>query len=294
MRSAYRVRRCIITLHLMFDRSFRTMKRNIFAVILSFTLATSLCPAIALGGELQSAAIEDAALQASDPLRTTLKSKGAIFDLKEGKVLTTSKFYRGVGNLPYYMRLDSMVVSDSSKIEGYKEAQLSISFKIKKNMTVAQKKKIIAAWKKACKTDPTGVIFKEQIMSNFRYFLVDYFSGKNLENPNNTAHVTRQSTWSFSSDAAYKDKLGWWFRTPVRGNVKVIIQYPSSYKNLCLGFGADRWSNSDMSKYDASFNGSATYTEKGKKKKVKPYAANFYQTDYLNKARNNYHFVRLA
>ncbi len=270
------------------------IKKTISAGIISAALVVSLCPGMAIADEITSAEPEDFLPQvAAEQVDTTIKTKGAKFDLKKGKVLATSKFMRGAGNIPFVMRLDNGKVTDSTENKDFKQAELTISFKIKKNLNAAQKKKIMAAWKKTCKSDPAGEILKEKIFANYRFFLVDYVTGENLENPNNTAQVTRQSDWSFSGYAGYRDKLNWWYKTPVKGNLKVTIQYPKTYKNLCFGFGADRWTNYDMSKYDASFNGSTTYKENGKMKKVKPYAATFYQTDFLKKARNNYHFIKL-
>ena len=273
------------------------IKKKIVAGIISAALVVSLTPSTVLAQEVQTAQIEDFAPQVlSEQAAVTLKSKGAKFDLKKGKVLNTSLFIRGAGNIPYNVKLNSAKITDSQKQEGYKHAELSITFKSKKNLTTAQKKKIMAAWKKICKTDlnTPSVVLDKRILSYYRFFIVDYVTGKNLLDPNSKANVSIERQWSGGNYAGYRDKSNWWFRIAMKENLTVNIEYPASCKNLCFGAGADKWTNYDMSKYDASFNGSNTYMEKGKKKKVKSFAATYYQTNFLKKARNNYHFIKLS
>ncbi len=274
------------------------LKRKIIAGIMSAALTVSLCPGAALAQELHVGQIaEDFWPQAlSEQMSASLYSQGALFDLKVGESLSTSRFLGGVGNIPYTVTLNSAKVTNSTKYKGYREAVLNVTFKAKKLLTTAQKKKVIAAYKKACKSDKNNVsvVWSEKMSAYLRYMLVDYTTGKSLFDSSTGIKVSAKSSWNHSQYVSYKDSKNWSFKEPLQSDLQVTLYYPTTYKNLCFGVGCDKWANAKMTKYDMAFRGKDYYWSGNNKQSVTPYSSTYYQTSFLKKARGNYHFIRLG
>lgn len=283
------------------------VKSKVLSAAMAFVLALGLCPSLAFAGEGGAASAQVPAatsLAAGSTAPSALnaqatgnmKQRGVKFDLKVGKSVKTKSFVKGVGKVGYTAKLSGLKVAKKSA--GTKKATFTVTYKLDKQLTESQGKKVLRAWKKAQAAVgyvlPSDEVFNTWIGTHLLWFATDFQTGESLESPDNAYGVETSSAWSHSGDKRFGTDEGW-FSQSKTVKAKVTITFPSDYENLCVGIGGEPAAKSSRTKADASIMGDSSYIKGGTwKSDATPYDSTYFETSYFKKYKSNFHFMRIS
>ncbi len=268
--------------------------KKIISCISLCMLVISLCPSLAFASELHTGSIAD---QAFAPAKMqdvrNLKERGVNFDLVNGKTYTIKSYLTGYGTFEHNAKIAGLKVTSAEP--GFKKATFTMALKPKKMLNNVQAKKIINAFKKSyyyqggASGNKREVVWTYWMRGALGFGLVDYKTGKNLEDPNNKAGIKMSAKTSYGKIKKYATKDGSWSFNQIDWiKVKVSIIFPKDYRDLCLYLGGDTFPRIKRTKYDENFMGKY-FKYAGKN----PYTARWWQTSFYKKANDNFHFFRI-
>ena len=153
-------------------------------------------------------------------------TKGITWDLKVNKKLTYRSYWGGVGMIRQNVKMTDFSDKWSSTKAGYRDLSFTVTFTRKKKPTADQLAKAAAYY---------TVYHPEETTSPHCYFtIVDFKTGKSLE-ASNPYGVIVNSKWETSTATIYKNSA--YSISMTNKRVTVNIQYPYTYKNMCIGVG---------------------------------------------------------
>ena len=269
--------------------------KRIIAVATSIVLAISLCPGAAFASELQAGSATDQVARTVGTQATkNLEQRGVNFDLVNGKSYTVKSYLKGYGNVVHNVKLSGLKVTSADS--GYKKATFTVTFKLKKKLTKAQGQKVLKAFKKTyyaqggASGNERSVVWTYWMRGALSFWLVDYETGKSLEDPDNAAGIKKAVKTSYAKARKYETSDGSWSMTQLGViKAKVTVTFPEDFENLCVCIGGDTWPRIKRTKNDENFEG-RYFKYVGDK----AHTARWWQTSYFKKANDNFHFMRLS
>lgn len=170
--------------------------------------------------------------------KTLGSMKGVTWDLKPKKIITYYTYVGGVGFIKQKAKVTNLSSAVSSK-SGYATLRLEVSFTRQVSLKTSQIKKICSYYK------------NNSVALNPRccYIVADYKSGKCLMNDNDKGVTVGRASWVYSGEKTYKS--GSRSVTIRNASMSVTIEYPLTYKGMCIGVGG--WSTIEESEADEAF-----------------------------------------
>ena len=269
--------------------------KKLVAIVTSIVLAVSLCPGAAFASELQAGSVTGQVAQAvSTQAAKNLEQRGVNFDLVNGEWYTVGSYLKGYGNVAHNAKVSGLKVVSADP--GYKKATFTVTFKPKKMLTEAQGQKVLKAFKKAyyyqggASGNEREVVWKYWMRGALSFWLVDFETGKSLDDSDNAAGVTRTVKASYGKQKRYETSDGEWYCTQLGViKYKVTVTFPEDYENLCVGIGGDTQPRIKRTKNDENFEGMYfKYTGD------KAHTAKWWQTSHFKKDNDNFHFMRIS
>ena len=188
-------------------------KRRFFWVLLAL-----LCMNMALGS-------------LSAQAKNMKDTKGITWDLKQDKYRTYKSYWGGVGMITQKVKLSDFSETWSSDKAGYRVARFKLTFIRKKKPTAKQLVNAATYY----------TIYHPELSDtspHCYYTIVDYKTGKSLECDNPYGVIVKRSKWKKSGSTTYK--VSGYSISMQNLSVVVQIEYPYTYKNLCIGVGGYR------------------------------------------------------
>ena len=158
-------------------------------------------------------------------------TKGITWDLKQNKYLYYKSYWGGVGLITQKVKLSNFSETWSSDKAGYRVAKFKLTFIRKKKPTASQ---VIDAATYYTIYHPE----LENTSPRCYFAIVDYYTGKSLEVDNPYGVIVKRSNWKRSSTTTYK--YSGYSIGMQNTSVVVQIEYPYTYKNLCIGVGGHK------------------------------------------------------
>lgn len=232
-------------------------------------MVLAMCPAAAFGYGSTGSGNDPTWSKENPPSAAkNMKQRGCRFDLKVGK---WKSFKSGIygGQLSYKARVSK--VTTKSVSGGRKQTKVTVQYKLAKNPTQAQGRKVAKRyWMYGDLDDNAG------ITGGVALHVVDYATGENLRYRDNTKDVKCKLKWKNTKQTKkyrYKDAWCTFFKS---GTAAVTATYPKSFKDLSICFGAPSkrvFHQGDSDEDDAWL---------------------WYKTDNFKRDIGNYHFMRIG
>lgn len=170
--------------------------------------------------------------------QTLGSTKGITWDLKAKKNITYYTYVGGAGFIKQKAKVTKLSKSASSK-PGYIILTLEVSFTRQVSLNANQIKKICSYY------NSNNVLLSPRCC----YIVADYKSGKCLMNKNDKGVTVGRASWAYSGEKTYKSGSR---SVSIRNaSMRVTIEYPKTYKDMCIGVGG--WSTIQESEADETF-----------------------------------------
>ncbi len=160
--------------------------------------------------------------------KTMKSTKGITWGIKTNKKMTYYSYWGGVGMIKQKVSMTNFKDAWSSSKAGYRVLTFTLNYYRKKKPTANTLAKAVNYYTiKHPEIDDTS--------PGCYFAVVDYKTGKSLETSNPYGVKVSNSGWRTSSVTTYTAKgysLGM-----TNMSVDVRIEYPYTYKNLCIGVG---------------------------------------------------------
>lgn len=188
----------------------------------------SVCLLTALALSMLMVGLPVTAEQAHAATTPYMKKIGVKFDLKKNKTVTSKEKVVGIGS-------KNLKIT----VKNYKTVTLA-NGKKKTTFTVVYNRSFIPTKKQVHKMNGS---YKVAYWGGFWVDIVDYATGLSADKSiaNELGVTVKLSKWKYSKYKKIKDSDGCWVNYPLRAQVKVSVAYPSDYKGLCLGVGANNY-----------------------------------------------------
>ena len=174
--------------------------------------------------------------------KTMKSTKGITWGLKTNTKMTYKSYWGGVGMIKQKVTMTNFSDVWSSSKAGYRKLTFTLNFTRKRKPSA---KKLIKA--------ATYYTISHPELSDTSpgcYFaIVDYKTGKSLEVANKYGVIVTHSSWRQSAPTTYS--VSGYSISMTDTSVDVCIEYPYTYKNLCIGVGG--WSRMNMKSVDRKF-----------------------------------------